>query len=232
MKPIFRHFKFFTKTSELYFSILIFIALFFVFLQFFSESTTGMSLPDIIVRFALQLIFYAAIVNLVLPINYYFQFFPLVLSFNGTRKRTFLGFQWGAFLLSLQTFLVALVLILCTKNDFSDMASSLIPFCIGILFGSMGIGGLLAGICGHFGKAALWIMMIVCGLVGGIVGYLSGSVRELNLSFTDGSMASMLRTVTVLGMELRLFIPVLGIVIYLIGNALHYLLIRKIAVRT
>ena len=232
MKPFYRHLKFFTKTSELYFLILLLLALFFTSLQTLSSAANGTSVADTLGRFANQLIFYTAIVNLVLPITYHFQFFPLVLSFNGTRKRTFLGYQWGSFLLSLQAFLVALILTICAKTAFSDALLFLVPVYIGILFGSMGVGGLLAGICGRFGKAALWIMMFLCGLIGGIVGYASESFHDLPLSAADGSIAATFRTVTVFGMDLRIFITlVLGIAVYLIGNTVHYLLIRKIAVR-
>lgn len=232
MKPFYRHLKFFTKTSELYFLILILLALFFTFLQSYSTAVNGMRAADILAGFANQLIFYTAIVNLVLPVNCQFQFFPLVLSINATRKHTFLGYQWGAFLLSLQAFLVALILNICAKTAFSDALLSLVPVYTGILFGSMGVGGLLAGICGHFGKAELWIMMLICGLVGGIVGYASVSFRDLSLATSDGSMTATFQTVTVFGMDLRIFITlVLGIAVYLIGNTIHYLLIRKIAVR-
>lgn len=234
MKPICRTLKYFTIMAQQYFFIYLGIcALYFGFIALSADGTAGILGHLYVIPY--ELVMFAMIISLVLPITLQVQLSPLVLGMNSTRKNLFFGMQWTFFLLAAQLFLVATVFCIFVKSDVSTGFLQLLPALIGVLLCGLGFGSFLAGISSRFGKTGLWIMLFLCGLVGGICGFTFAALGDedifpklLNLPSATIAFFSNSFGIHINVNHIALFV---GILVYIIGSGIYYLLNRKLAVR-
>lgn len=233
MKPIFRTFKYFTIMAEQYFFIYLGIcALYFGFIALGADGTEGILAQLYVIPY--ELMMFAMIISLVLPITLQVQLSPLVLGMNSTRKYLFLGMQWTFFLLAAQLFLVATVFCILVKSDVSTGFLQLLPALIGVLFCGLGFGSFLAGISSRFGKTGLWIMLFLCGLVGGICGFTFAALGDEDIfpKLLNLPTATIAYFSNNFGIRISInhLVLLVGILVYLIGSGCYYLFNRKMAV--
>ena len=233
MKPIFRTLKYFTIMAQQYFFIYLGIcALYFGFIALSADGTAGILEQLYVIPY--ELVMFAMIISLVLPITLQVQLSPLVLGMNSTRKYLFLGMQWTFFLLAAQLFLVATVFSILVKSDVSTGFLQLLPALIGVLFCGLGFGSFLAGISSRFGKTGLWIMLFLCGLVGGICGFTFAALGDEDifpklLNLPSATIAFFSNNFGI-RISINHLVLLVGILVYLIGSGCYYLFNRKMAV--
>jgi len=233
MKPIFRTFKYFTIMAEQYFFIYLGIcALYFGFIALSADGTAGILAQLYVIPY--QLVMFAIIISLILPITLQIQLSPLILGMNSTRKNLFFGMQWSFFLLAAQFFLVASVFCIFVKSDVSTGFLQLLPALLGIMLCGLGLGSFLSGISGRFGKTGLWIMLFLCGLVGGICGFTFAALGDEDIfpKLLNLPTATIAYFSNNFGIRISInhLVLLVGILVYLIGSGCYYLFNRKMAV--
>lgn len=233
MKPIFRTFKYFTIMAEQYFFIYLGIcALYFGFIALGADGTEGILAQLYVIPY--ELVMFAMIISLVLPITLQVQLSPLILGMNSTRKNLFFGMQWSFFLLAAQFFLVASVFCIFVKSDVSTGFLQLLPALLGIMLCGLGLGSFLSGISGRFGKTGLWIMLFLCGLVGGICGFTFAALGDEDIfpKLLNLPTATIAYFSNNFGIRISInhLVLLVGILVYLIGSGCCYLFNRKMAV--
>ncbi len=234
MKPIFRTLKYFTIMAEQYFLIILGIcALYFGFFALGADGNEGIMAQLYVLPY--QFILFALIMILVLPISLQVQFCPLILGMNSTRKNLFFGLQWTFFLLAAQMLLVSTVFCIFVKSDVSTGFLGLLPALTGVLLCGLGLGSFLSGISGRFGKTGLWVMLFMCGFVGGISGFVFAALgdEEVLPKLVGLPAATIDYFARVLGIRISInhIVLFVGILVYLLGSGTCYLLNRKTAVR-
>lgn len=233
MKPIFRTFKYFTIMAEQYFFIYLGIcALYFGFIALGADGTEGILAQLYVIPY--QLVMFAMIISLILPITLQIQLSPLILGMNSTRKNLFFGMQWSFFLLAGQFFLVASVFCIFVKSDVSTGFLQLLPALLGIMLCGLGLGSFLSGISSRFGKTGLWIMLFLCGLVGGICGFTFAALGDEDIfpKLLNLPTATIAYFSNNFGIRISInhLVLLVGILVYLIGSGCCYLFNRKMAV--
>ncbi len=234
MKSIFRTLKYFTIMAEQYFFIYLGIcALYFGFIALSADGTEGILAQLYAIPY--ELVMFAMIISLILPITLQVQLSPLVLGMNSTRKNLFLGMQWTFFLLAAQLFLVATVFCIFVKSDVSTGFLGLLPALIGVMLCALGFGSFLAGISSRFGRTGLWIMLFLCGLVGGICGFTFAALGDEEifpkLLALPASTIAYFSNSFGIRISINHIALLVGILVYLTGSGIYYLLNRKMAVR-
>lgn len=233
MKPIFRTFKYFTIMAEQYFFIYLGICtLYFGFIALGADGTEGILAQLYVIPY--QLVMFAMIISLILPITLQIQLSPLILGMNSTRKNLFFGMQWSFFLLAGQFFLVASVFCIFVKSDVSTGFLQLLPALLGIMLCGLGLGSFLSGISSRFGKTGLWIMLFLCGLVGGICGFTFAALGDEDIfpKLLNLPTATIAYFSNNFGIRISInhLVLLVGILVYLIGSGCCYLFNRKMAV--
>lgn len=163
-------------------------------------------------------------ITLVMPFSLYQTYVPMILFMNGRRREIFRMIQIlkylnvagitavGALFMALQNILLEPV----------EGAGLLIGIGCCILLVSSSLGNLAGALYNRFGKIAVIIFMICCGVCGGIIGYFSaagfkGKVPELVQRIIDGNAK-----LTVLG---------IAVVFCVLDGVLSWLSFRKMEVR-
>lgn len=234
MKPICRTLKYFTIMAQQYFFIYLGIcALYFGFIALSADGTAGILEQLYVIPY--ELVMFSMIISLILPITtLHVQLSSLVLGMNSTRKNLFFGMQWTFFLLAAQLFLVATVFCIFVKSDVSTGFLQLLPALIGVLLCGLGFGSFLAGISSRFGRTGLWIMLFLCGFVGGTCGFFFATLG--NEEIFPKLLALPTATIAYFSNSFGICISInhiallVGILVYFIGSGICYLLIRKMAV--
>lgn len=170
--------------------------------------------------FLIMLLLMLCIFIAVFSIGHYLVIPPLALSYSCTRRFIFWGTQWMMFLI----IFAVLVLMGIYCQFFTGLGIrgflKILPSFLGLFFGFIGLGALFGGIALRCGRAALMIMSVCSGLLGGVAGFCF-------TAFSDAEFLSarMLRFGN--GM-LYLFFG--GLVFLLAGSAFNYVMLSKTSV--
>lgn len=172
--------------------------------------------------FLIMLLLMLCIFIAIFSIGHHLVIPPLALSYSCTRRSVFLGTQWMMFLIVF----VILVLMGIYCQFFTGLGIrgflKILPSFLGLFFGSIGLGALFGGIALRFGKAALMIMSVCSGLLGGVAGFCFAAFSDLDAEF--------LSALTQPFGDGMLYLFFGGLVFLLAGSAFNYVMLSKTSV--
>lgn len=214
--------RYLLSTTEIYFLILIGLSIFASAFPLLGADSKDEMLM-VLYSAPYYLWIYCLVLVMLWSVGLYVQFFPMLLSFNCTRKRLFISMQSIFLLLGVQTLALGTVFSLFIKNDITASFLALLPLLSGILLTATGLGQLIGGIAARYGKPGLILMLGLCmiggGLIGGIVGFSGDSIHFLLVEH----QAFLIE-------HLNLLTLIIGLLIYLLCAYFDLRLLKKAAV--
>ncbi|MBE5889772.1 MAG: hypothetical protein E7282_02260 [Lachnospiraceae bacterium] len=155
---------------------------------------------------------------------YTFAYIPILsnmeLSMGATRKEVACGMVYAFCLESIELCIIAILLRFAIKDSFFLNEGEYAMAIIGVMFGTAGLGILIALLIEKFGKIAYYIAVAIVALLGGLVGGVSVALMD---SFFIGKTFDITHICQI--------ICIVGLVIYVISAAVYYAANRKRVVR-
>lgn len=219
MKGVGRTLWFFKKQAEEYLVVLIVICAGMMAIMY-AGSESGAGVENLIHSLPYYMGVYSMLMMVVLGVTNFTYTVPITLSFNCTRRSLCIGTQYLYLMLGGQIILLILGYAFLFAGDGKEPLLRIMPAMIGLMFGCIGVGELLGGIVVRFGKIGMILMVIICGLCGGVIGAVVGYTGgNLNLKDFAGKLG---------GINMILLI---GALVYVVCFGLNYLSLRKVSVK-
>lgn len=214
MKGLSRSLRYFTLLAGEYIalSLIIAVAGFLLYLLRSNGANPG--------AFPVMILFVLYLFIIIFSMGHYLVMTSLVIPYSCTRRSLFWGTQYMMLLIACAIF----VLLGIYFGLFTDMGLRgflrLLPATAGLFAASVGTGSLLGGIVLKFGRAAVIIMTIFSGILGGIFGFCCSAFSDSGIDTTFVAFFS----------EKALWLLPAGFGVLLIGGTINYAVLRKATV--
>lgn len=162
------------------------------------------------------ILFLCAILVVACSLGLYIWMPSHIISFSCTRRNLFWGCMW---LYTLMTIVIcaALELFVLFLSDWEGgLFLRYVPYSIGLLTASAGIGTLLGGILIYFGKGALVLMTVLSAVLSAAAGFCFSFFSFSDFNFGTGNAYIVLLA---------------GVLIFIGGAAVNYVFLRRASVR-
>lgn len=212
MKGFSRSLKYFTVLAlQLAGVLTLLLALLFV-LRFF----LARSFSDAASTWPLFILFLCAILVVACSLGLYIWMPSHVISFSCTRRNLFWGCMW-LYMLMIMVICAAIGLFVLFLSDREGgLFFPYVPYSIGLLTASAGIGSLLGGLLIYFGKGAFVFMTVLSAVLSAAAGFCFSFFSFSDFNFGAGN---------------AYIILLAGVLIFIGGAAVNYVFLRRASVR-
>lgn len=214
MKGLSRSLRYFTLLAGEYIVLSLVIAIAGFLLYLLKSNGANPEAFPVMVLFVLYLFI------MIFSMGHYMTMTSLVIPYSCTRKSLFWGTQYMMLLIACAIF----VLLGIYFGLFTDMGLQgffrLLPATAGLFAASVGTGSLLGGIVLKFGRAAVIIVTIISGILGGIFGFCCAAFSDSGIDTAFIAFFS----------ENALWLLLTGFAVLFTGGAINYAVLRKAAV--
>lgn len=212
MKGFSRSLKYFTVLALQLAGVLTLLLALLVVLRFVSikTSVSGDS------ALSLFILFLCAIFGPAYGIGLYIWVPSHVISFSCTRRNLFWGCLWLYTLLIMVICAANGMLFLILTGRVDSLFLGFLPYSIGLLAGSGGIGTLFGGFIAYFRKAGLILATILLLVLSAAAGFFSSVLSYYDFVYEEGNAYIVLLA---------------GIILFIVGAAVNYVFLRRASVR-
>lgn len=170
--------------------------------------------------FPIMILFVLYLFLIIFSMGHYMIMTSLVIPFNCTRKSLFWGTQYMMLLIA-GTICILLGTYFGLVTDVGLHGFfRLLPAIAGMFAASIGLGALLGGIILKFGRAAVIVMTVFSGILGGIFGFCCSAFSDAGINTVFITFFS----------ENARWILLTGLAVLLSGGSINYIVLGKSAV--